>query len=207
MTVEEYRAAPCRAASLPYWKAAQIRVPEGMEIIHGNDFDPSLLERYEDEVYFRLKHDLDGLTPSSLPGGFVVSNCSDAELADHINGCYGDIGVTAGELAGYRDRRVYCQPLWLVVRDAGSRELVASGIGELDRETGEGVLEWIQVSEAHRGRGLGTFLVRELLWRMRGMAEFATVSGRVDNPTNPEGLYRRCGFTGADRWHILRKKA
>ena len=58
----------------------------------------------------------------------------------------------------------------------------------------------------HRGRGAGQFIVNELLRRMQGRADFATVSGKVNNATNPEGLYRRCGFTGADVWHILTKE-
>ncbi len=35
---------------------------------------------------------------------------------------------------------------------------------------------------------------------------FATVSGKVTNKTKPEKLYRRCGFTGDDIWHILKSK-
>jgi len=84
--------------------------------------------------------------------------------------------------------------------------VAASGIAELDRDCGEGVLEWIQVSEQHRRRGLGVYLVNELLWRMKDLARFVTVSGRCGNLNNPEGLYRKCGFTGDDVWHILRKR-
>ena len=42
--------------------------------------------------------------------------------------------------------------------------------------------------------------------RMQGIAEFATVSGKVNNPTNPQSLYRKCGFIGDDVWHILTQK-
>lgn len=85
-------------------------------------------------------------------------------------------------------------------------EVVATGIAELDKEVGEGVLEWIQVSEQYRGYGLGKYVVLELLWRMKENATFATVSGQCNNPTNPEALYRKCGFTGSDVWHVLRKR-
>ena len=71
---------------------------------------------------------------------------------------------------------------------------MATGIAELDREIGEGVLEWIQVSKDYRRRGLGSYLVLELLWRMRKAARFVTVSGECENADNPEGLYRKCGF-------------
>ncbi len=92
------------------------------------------------------------------------------------------------------------------MKDNLSGDIVATGIAEMDREIGEGVLEWVQVSKAHRGCGLGGYIVMELLWRMKDAARFATVSGRCKNPTNPEGLYRKCGFAGSDVWHILRRR-
>ena len=85
-------------------------------------------------------------------------------------------------------------------------DIVATGIAELDPECNEGVLEWIQVSENYRRCGLGSYIVIELLWRMKDIAQFVTVSGQCNNPTNPESLYRKCGFTGNDVWHILRRK-
>ena len=39
----------------------------------------------------------------------------------------------------------------------------------------------------------------------KGVAKFATVSGKVDDCNMPERLYRKCGFVGDDIWHILRK--
>ena len=54
--------------------------------------------------------------------------------------------------------------------------------------------------------GLGKYVVSELLWRMKERATFVTVSGQCNNPTNPEVLYRKCGFTGSDVWHVLRKR-
>ena len=81
----------------------------------------------------------------------------------------------------------------------------ASGIAELDTDIKEGILEWIQVSPEYRGKGLGKFIVNELLWRMRDKADFVTVSGKVDNPTNPRELYKTCGFADEEIWHVLRK--
>lgn len=86
-------------------------------------------------------------------------------------------------------------------------EVVATGIAELDKEIGEDVvLEWIQVSEQHRGYGLGKYVVSELLWRMKENAKFATVSGQCNNLTNPEAMYRKCGFSGSDVWHVLKRR-
>ena len=80
------------------------------------------------------------------------------------------------------------------------------GIADFDAEAKEGVLEWIQVLPECRGRKAGQFIVNELLRRMADRAAFATVSGRVNNAASPELLYRKCGFTGDDVWHILMEK-
>lgn len=93
----------------------------------------------------------------------------------------------------------------MAIKDNQTGNIAATGIAELDREIGEGVLEWIQVSGNYRRCGLGSYIVFELLWRMKDKAGFATVSGQCHNPTNPEELYRKCGFTGSDVWHVLRK--
>lgn len=201
---EEYLRDPCRAASIPYWKAVRIAVPENMKIVHEDDFCASMLEQYIDEPYFRLRHDLQALEPAAVPQGYSLTQETAAAFAAHIHACYGN-GMTAEEVSSFAQREVYCPELWLALRDNETGEIVATGIGELDRETGEGILEWIQVSEDCRCRGLGSYIVKELLWRMKDKAKFVTVSGQCNNPTNPETLYRKCGFTGSDVWHVLRK--
>ena len=127
-------------------------------------------------------------------------------MAEIINRSYTDLSVTLEQLQGYRNTPAFAPDLWIIVQDAASGETVGCGIADFDSEAREGVLEWIQVLPEHRGRGAGQFIVNELLRRMQGRADFATVSGKVNNATNPEGLYRRCGFTGADVWHILTKE-
>lgn len=110
------------------------------------------------------------------------------------------------ELQSYVTRAVYSPELWIAVKNDDTGEIVATGIAELDREIGEGALEWIQVSRGIRRCGLGSYLVLELLWRMRNTAKFVTVSGQCGNPDKPEELYRKCGFSGNDVWHILRRR-
>ncbi len=202
---EEYLENPCGCASIPYWKARTICVPENMRIVHDVAYDGERYEAYSDEPYFRLLHPLTALHKPVLPPGYSCGSATLCELAEHINRCYGRMCVSEKELKGYASRAVYDGRLWLAVRDDRTGELAGTGIGELDREIGEGILEWIQVSEPCRGRGIGRYMVCELLWRMRGRARFATVSGRCDNPSQPERLYRSCGFTGGDVWHILKK--
>lgn len=202
---EEYLRDPCGTSSLPYWKAVRIAVPEEIRILHGDAFSEEMLLQYRDEPYFRLLHTLEVVSPAALPEGYRLTQGTAEEFARHIHRCYGN-GMTPEQVSFWREREVYCEALWLVLRTAETGEIAATGIGELDRELGEGVLEWIQVSEKHRGRGLGSFLVKELLRRMKGRAKFVTVSGQCENPAEPEAMYRKCGFTGEDVWHILRKR-
>jgi len=205
MNKAQYLAEPCGAASIPYWKAKQICVPDGMRIVHQRDYTPEMLESCTDAPYFRLYHGLERLSEPMLPTGVALCGASVEEFAAHINECYGG-GVTVEEVQGYRTRAVYDPTLWLALRDYETGHIVATGLAELDREIGEGILEWIQVSASQRGRGLGKYIVQELLWRLRGKARFVTVSGQCNNPTNPEALYRSCGFRGNDVWHVMRRR-
>ena len=203
---DEYLRNPCRVASIPYWKAVSITVPKNIKIVHEDVFCADMLEHYTDESYFRLLHDLQEVEPAEVPRGYSLCQGTFDEFAAHIDGCYGN-GMTSAEIQSFAEREVYCPELWLALRDKKTGEIVASGIADLDQKIGEGILEWIQVSKEYRGHGLGGYIVSQLLWRMMGKAKFATVSGQCNNPTNPEALYRKCGFTGNDVWHIMRKIA
>ncbi len=205
-SLERYLANPCRESSLPHWKACGIQVPENMLILHEEDFHPSLLADYIDERYFRLKHDLACIESPELPQRFSLRNASFEEFSAHIHDCYDTIRLPSDELQRFISHTVYDPALWLAVQSNETGAIIASGIGTLDRNAREGTLEWIQVSEEYRGMGLGKFVVTALLHRMKPLASFATVSGQCDNRTNPERLYRSCGFWGSDIWHILRRK-
>lgn len=206
ITKKQYLENPCGTASIPYWKTVCISIPDNMKIIHDRDFEAELLERYVDVLYFRLLHHMREIKPVSLPAGYSLFGASIPDFVDHINSCYEDTSITISEMQSYLTREQYCSELWLAVRDDDKGKIVATGIAELDREIGEGVLEWVQVSKDYRRRGLGSYLVLELLWRMREAARFATVSGKCENTDNPEGLYRKCGFCGDDVWHVLRER-
>lgn len=205
VTKEQYLENPCRTASIPYWKAVCISIPDNMKIIHDREFNTELLEGYKDEPYFRLQHRMLEVNPVSLPEGYSLYEASVHEFVDHINSCYEGIGITVSEMQNYLTREQYSSELWLAVKEDCKGRIVATGIAELDREIGEGVLEWIQVSKEYRRCGLGSYLVLELLWRMKKTARFVTVSGKCENTDNPEALYRKCGFCGNDVWHILRE--
>ena len=181
-------------------------IPDGMKVLHNDDYNAEKYHSYNDETYFRLSHDLKGVSEPVLPRGYLLCKADICDYEAHINSCYDRIGVTETELRIYTTRPVYDAALWLAVKDDQTGKIVATGIAELDLEIGEGMLEWIQVSESHRGKGLGSYIVSELLWRMKGKASFITVSGQCSNQTHPERLYRKCGFIGNDVWHVLRKR-
>ncbi|ASA78180.1 N-acetyltransferase [Thermococcus sp. 5-4] len=165
------------------------------------------LEEFYVERYFRLVHRGETLEAPSLPAGFAFREvdvpAEAREVAEFINLCYEDIHVGSGEVKSWTAGPAFDRSFWLWILNGG--EPVALGIADLDRSIGEGSLEWIQVHSSYRGRGLGKALVFELLRRLKDAA-FTTVSGQLDNRTNPEALYRRCGFEGNDVWLVLRRR-
>ena len=125
-----------------------------MKILHQDEYDNAETKHFADELYFQLIHNLKGLAEPVLPQGYSLCTATLFEYAEHISSCYEEIGITEEELRSYTVRAVYDAALWLAVKETHTGTIVATGIAELDREIGEGVLEWIQVSKDHRGKGL-----------------------------------------------------
>ena len=207
LVLQSYLNDPCGTASLPYWKQKGIVVPDSMRIVHDRDFSNDMLRDYSDEPYFRLYHDLQDIPPITAEGVEIVSEAASIdEFVRLINASYEDLRVSAEQMESYQRTPVFCPDLWLLLKEKETGTILGGGIADYDREIGELILEWIQVLPQYRQRGYGQVIVNGLLAKMQGVARFATVSGKVNNPTNPEGLYRRCGFTGNDVWHILTKR-
>ena len=207
LALQSYLNDPCGTASLPYWKQKGIVVPDNMRIVHDRDFSGDMLRDDCDEPYFRLYHDLKDVKAIPMEGVELVPAASSIdEFVQLINASYEDLRVTAGQMRGYQETPVFCPDLWLLLKEKETGTILGGGIADYDREIGELILEWIQVLPAYRRHGYGQLIVNCLLAKMQNIAKFATVSGKVNNPTNPEGLYRRCGFTGNDVWHILTKR-
>lgn len=203
--IDEYRADPCGTLSIPRWKSKVVSVPVNMRIVHDREYLPDA--QYEDEPYFRLLHRLVDIAPADTAFCCRTAAVTDIPLmTELINRCYDDLSVTVEQLMQYRRTAAFAPELWIIAYDAKTMACVGCGIADFDPEAGEGVLEWIQVLPEHRGRRAGQFIVNELLRRMAGQAKFATVSGRLRNSTNPERLYRKCGFCGEDVWHVLTKR-
>ena len=207
LSLQEYLSNPCGTLSIPYWKSKGLTVPENMKIIHDRDYFSEMFSDYNDEPYFRLFHPLKDIGQSMLNDIEIVSGSHNIEeFIQLINASYSDLSVTKEQIESYRSTPVYCPDLWILLKKPRSDTVIAGGIADYDRETNELILEWIQVLPSYRKQGYGQFIVNNLLLKMKGIATFATVSGKINNPTNPQGLYRKCGFTGNDVWHILTQK-
>lgn len=202
MTEDEYILDPCRASSLPFWKTLQVQIPEGISIFRNDEYTKESVVGV-DEPYFKLIHYLKEVDVPSLPPDYVLTNATEEEFVAHIKECYQMEGISISEIIAYKERPVYDPNLWIAIREQKTGKIVASGIGERDKHIGEGTLEWIQVSLAYRHKGLGKYVVSELLARLRDRAEFVTVSGKVNNPSNPYELYITCGFSNPVIWHIV----
>ncbi len=204
-TMEAYKANPCRTLSIPYWKSKHISPPANMRIVHDAEYRNSSYGEYHDEPYFRLFHALVDVHAIPVHGVSITTATQDdiPLLADVINRSYTYLSVTVEQLESYTCTEAYCPNLWIIAYDHVNACVAGCGIADFDPELREGVLEWIQVLPACRGRKIGQLIVSELLARMSGMAAFATVSGKVNDQTSPEMLYRKCGFVGDDVWHVL----
>ena len=207
LSIQSYLNDPCGTSSIPYWKYKRIVVPENIKIVHERNLSNGVFHEYSDEPYFRLYHDLKNIQQTTTREVEVVSaKPSIDEFVRLINASYSDLSVTAEQMESYQQTPVYCPDLWILLKEKVTGTILAGGIADYDKEVGELILEWIQVLPNYRRHGYGQLIVNCLLSKMQSVAKFATVSGKINSLTNPEKLYRRCGFTGNDIWHILTKK-
>lgn len=185
-----------------------------------NDFDMLLIhQRYlsninlknydKPEGYFRLTfNNSTDLTTPIMNGYYfkpvdILSECE--AVSSLICSCYEHIKPTKDEVIKWTTYPVFNPTLWVWIVAKSTNEYAGLGIAELDTSIDEGSLEWIQISPKYQGLGLGKALITNLLLKLKDSAKFITVSGEVDNKSQPEKLYRRCGFYGDDIWYVLRK--
>ncbi len=163
---------------------------------------------WTESKFFKLYHNHEAINPADLSDDFEFMDVAADELnevSQFINDNYVNIKVNIENVQSWTASRVYNQQLWIWIIHKTSKEKVALGIADLDEIRGEGSLEWIQVDSGFRGYGLGKALVNELLNRIALSGKFTSVSGEVDNVTQPERLYRACGFVGERIWHIYKR--
>lgn len=202
VSIEQYLKNPCGCLPNAYWKSREYPVPEHMRILHERDYDGSPYA----QKYFRLLHDLKEIE-TVVSDDYEVQNVNidgQKELVARIlSVCY-NTEYSIEFVDGLTRISVFDKELWVLVVEKSTRQPAALGIADYDAMLKEGSLEWIQVLPGMRGLGLGKMVVNELLSRLATKATFVTVSGQVDNATNPERLYRKCGFTGDDIWYVIR---
>lgn len=212
MNIDKYRENPCRLSALPYWKSISFKIPSNMSVVHNDEYLDDLDSLSLDTLYFRLKHNLKSIEEVCLDDPFKyqkvnINSLNDLnEVVSIINKCYTDIKVNLEQVISWTKLEVFNENLWIFIIDTNTQQPIGLGIAELDKEVREGMLEWIQILPEYRGLRLGKALVTQLLLNISNQVDFVTVSGKVDNKTNPEKLYRRCGFEGKDIWHVIIRK-
>jgi ribosomal protein S18 acetylase RimI-like enzyme len=161
----------------------------------------------EMKAFFRLVH-RGGLLEDYVPEGFTVVVVDPSREVPHvasmIRDCYPDMVINDVIVRGWMAHPVYDPRLWVWIKDIRTDRYAALGIAEVDHQVPEASLEWVQVHPDYQKRGLGKTIVSELIRRIHNEVDFITVSGEVDNPSQPERLYRRCGFEGKDIWWLLK---
>jgi GNAT superfamily N-acetyltransferase len=158
--------------------------------------------------YFRLIHrQNDSEVTAPIPIGFSIIEVNiwqEAKEVSHLIGqCYQDLRPTVKSIMSWVKHPAFDPSLWVWVIDKAKGIPVGLGIAEIDNNVLEGSLEWIQVLPKYRAIGIGKSIVQELLYRVGNQVKFTTVSGEMDNTTNPEALYRSCGFKGSDIWWMF----
>ena len=158
-------------------------------------------------AFFRILHK--GAPPdNSLLEGYHYERVDPhqdlAMIASFINQCYENINVNGKIVESWLDHPVYDPNLWVWIRETRTDQFAALGIAEIDHRVPEASLEWVQVHPDYQRRGLGSAIIAELLRRVSPNVDFTTVSGEVNNPSNPEKLYRQIGFKGSDVWWMLK---
>lgn len=209
---EDYLKNPCRYSALPFWKEKDLVLPDTISVFHKEDWDRLREEErskyYKLERFFRIYHDLEDLGQVSVPSGFRLRDFDFSREEDYeiglniIKNSYENMDISVEKLKSYRETAVFNESLWFFIEEAESEMPIAFIIGDLDLDLAEGIIEWLQVSKDFRKMGLASILLMEFLSRLKEIGNFATVSGDLDNASDPLGVYRKNGFIGEDVWYI-----
>ncbi|MHA2251126.1 MAG: GNAT family N-acetyltransferase [Candidatus Kariarchaeaceae archaeon] len=178
-------------------------------LLHQNlAIDTNISSFQHQKLYFRMVHSHFEIPEVAIPKGFSIET---VDIANEIASIRNTLNVSYGSnfsdesILSWTSHPTFDPYAWVWVRDAKQNLPVALGIAEFDKSIKELSLEWIQVLPEYRGMGFGKIIVCELIHRYAKKAKFSTVSGEINNPTNPEMLYKKCGFTGDDIWYVLQK--
>jgi ribosomal protein S18 acetylase RimI-like enzyme len=161
----------------------------------------------------RMWHTLAGVSTPTWPGGVSLRTYADGDgpatkaLLDRAYGGWDDTYVARpldDWLAFMTEHDEFDPDLWFLAEQDG--ELIACALHWREHQ-GRGWLKDLVVDEGHRGRGLGSALVRH------GLAVYAgrgaeRVGLKVDdaNPTGAPRLYAALGFETDRRYEIWAKR-
>lgn len=220
ISVKKYLKDPCNSLSMPYWKAKKTSLRSDTIIVHQTKYDEVLYREWHDTLYFRIQHDLLNLTSRKLSDNFFYKTVDEEQINDVVtvvNQSNEEQEITKNDVIHWMREETYCKDLWILVYSKRNYKYdkinkvkiympVAVVISNFDKSTKEASFELLHVIPTYRKNGLATSLIKESLLRISCIADFATVTGKVETPENIYDLYKKCGFTGDAIWHVLRKK-
>lgn len=193
---EDYIKDPCGASSLSYYKTNHIIINKKVSKVDNVKSN----EKYK--YFFKMINYLECEYDICLDDNYMFCDIELNEYVKHINSCYEDIKVTEEEIEKYMNHETYDKDLWIAIKDKKTNDVIGTIIGEFDREIKEGTIEWVEVSKDYKRKGIGYCLVCELLKRLKGKADFVTVSGDYNNQDKPILLYKKSKFEGLVIWKV-----
>ena len=179
-------------------------------VIHQDFLNPPTVAGFDRFAsFYRLIHRGAPVSTTALPAGYRFAGVVDSQ--DEIQAVIAHIEQNdpSDQLAAFHDwlnRPTFTPDLWLWVMGEAADQPVGLGVGEIDTEHREAAILWVQVQSDDRNKGIGRAIVHELLHRIGNRAQFTTVSGPVEDRTNPGAFFRQCGFTGDDVWWVLERE-
>lgn len=194
----EYTKDPARACFLSYHKNENTEVPPNMRVVRGDDYKAELYKGFDDTVYTKLILRSKSVEEPIYPDGFKLVTPTKEQLTAHISQCFPD-----GETPDSIDLWRYMEYFMVALVDTSTGRIVASAAADVDFGVKEGSIDWVEVSPRYRRKGLGTYLVTELIYRFRRFSDFISVSTK--EPAALE-LFKKCGFGEECAWHILKAK-
>lgn len=225
--MEKYLKDPINTLAIPLWKHNTTAIRQDMMYILDENYNEVLYRDYADTLYLRLKHDLLHLSLSKIPNHYCFSSYKDSDgviIYNVLKECYNTFieydkienlikDETFNDLLCvflYNDKILNTDNVIQLRKLNSEKERNYKPLGlviaQFDQKTKEASIEYLCVAEKHRGKGLGTLLVQEVLLRISNIADFATVTFAKEGNDHLEKIFRKAGFEGNALWHMLRKQ-